>query len=1278
MAKNLQNEQIEEYGKRRRQRRVLKRVLIGASLCVAFLAVYALVLPASTLEHPEPACGLEEHEHTEACFETQLVCQLPETGAHVHTQACYDAEDVTKLICEKPATGHLHTQKCFATGDELVCENTEADHEHGDGCYLEEGTLVCEEEETVHVHTDACYELVEPEAADGQEAVEGDSAQAAEDAEGAEAQADAESAEAQPDSDSALDADIEASDPVDQKPEYRLTCDKEADGHVHFSQCYDDEGNLTCTEEEAVEVAHEHEDACSEEVAVCGLEAHNHDEVCYDPETLQMIQATKENKEAQEAEEAAKAEEAEATPEPVSDDELEALKVKGLAWENENMVVTFTLPEDTKEEVRFQVTEQPVAESDLSEEVKADENAWQNNLHIEATKAGEVVEDISELNANVQIQVKSEAVEPILEEINFAEVAIELEDEFGAQINVSSLGARSENQKLDVGSESQQLELIAHDVEDASMQFSLLNESYSVGANMPANPIFTVSYSSKVMKLETTDDSENQFVVFDTSSPDGSMNPKLPTNQDYSSKKYLKLRKLSSEEIPENDTEKIYKVSEAETAEPVKIYVDRTFEYIKSPGMKYINVLSDSTGYVLSKVTIKHPDNSIQEFSGSSIDDIHFTNREETKRKNPEYVLIEPEGVHIDFLYARKSAQPFSANALMHDYDVSDGTLYKDAEKNPGGAAGNYFIFTEKQGINSGSNYVDEGKNDLAHYAFGNSEWSVKTGWGNQALNGVAINKATGRADAWNCSFGLVKKNELIDGLPVFSDGLVAPALFGATKATGKTTYDNWYQLEYSRTGDTYEISAVKKKKQNTATSYDEVVLSDLDKFKSREGYSIKILYSNEFWALDGADSHGAEGHDPLFGQAAGSGNRRSFSVDPNNLDRGVVSLPVADFQPGEDIKQALSPNHNAYFGMESMVEFTLDPSYCGPLEYCFFGDDDMWVYLVEVEGETEKNPKLICDIGGVHASAGEYVNLWNYLEKPTQYNPNAVSKKYRLKFFYTERGASGSTCYMRFTLPSVTGADVQQNADLMVEKNVVGNASGLTNEYVFKLELFDKDGVNSLKDDYHYVKYNADGSAVPARTDSSGNVVYDDVIMWDQAEFTLRNGQYIIISDLPVGSTYAITELTAEGYEVKAEGDDIEVEYVDVWIDDQGKQHIEQCTAHNENSKGVHTARVSAQMKQASAIDNSSVQFAKFVNNVQYELPSTGGYGNRLFLVAGAVLLLAGFAVYRRNGKGALLRKTTCSSHPFSEESESRHSRRPNLVRRGARTRQEGRNHYW
>ena len=63
----------------------------------------------------------------------------------------------------------------------------------------------------------------------------------------------------------------------------------------------------------------------------------------------------------------------------------------------------------------------------------------------------------------------------------------------------------------------------------------------------------------------------------------------------------------------------------------------------------------------------------------------------------------------------------------------------------------------------------------------------------------------------------------------------------------------------------------------------------------------------------------------------------------------------------------------------------------------------------------------LVCDIGGVHSSVGEYVNLWNYIGAD-----RTEDEQHTLTFFYTERGASGSTCYMNFTLPSVSGVTHQ------------------------------------------------------------------------------------------------------------------------------------------------------------------------------------------------------------------------------------------------------------
>ena len=194
--------------------------------------------------------------------------------------------------------------------------------------------------------------------------------------------------------------------------------------------------------------------------------------------------------------------------------------------------------------------------------------------------------------------------------------------------------------------------------------------------------------------------------------------------------------------------------------------------------------------------------------------------------------------------------------------------------------------------------------------------------------------------------------------------------------------------------------------------------------------------------------------------------------------------------------------NHNSFFGMQFALQFTLTEDYTGPLEYLFFGDDDMWVFL---------DGKLICDIGGVHSSVGEYVNLWNYLTQ-------GEAGTHTLTFFYTERGASGSTCYMRFILPSVSEIPVQQVGGLRIEKQVEGLGGDLNQDFNFTINLNKADG-SAESNQYAYTKYEANDKVVTTGTIGNGG------------SFTLKSGQYLIITDLPYGSQYVITEASAPGY---------------------------------------------------------------------------------------------------------------------------------------------------
>ena len=95
----------------RKHKRWQKAVSILACI-VVFCTVYALILPALTAEGT-PHCGIEEHTHTEECYDEEgnLICGLEENEGHQHTEECYQTEHILTCALEE-REGHQHTAEC--------------------------------------------------------------------------------------------------------------------------------------------------------------------------------------------------------------------------------------------------------------------------------------------------------------------------------------------------------------------------------------------------------------------------------------------------------------------------------------------------------------------------------------------------------------------------------------------------------------------------------------------------------------------------------------------------------------------------------------------------------------------------------------------------------------------------------------------------------------------------------------------------------------------------------------------------------------------------------------------------------------------------------------------------------------------------------------------------------------------------------------------------------------------------------------------------------------
>ncbi len=546
-------------------------------------------------------------------------------------------------------------------------------------------------------------------------------------------------------------------------------------------------------------------------------------------------------------------------------------------------------------------------------------------------------------------------------------------------------------------------------------------------------------------------------------------------------------------------------------------------------------------------------------YSGDLLKQISFTNNANMAGDNR--ILIKEDTVIR--LVGKTNREYKDYPTLFFDYDITNGSASAEDENR-----------VYRKGINSKENYSS---NTSPLYGFGNgNNTSGITGLANDKLDGHYINQAVqpgGKTTAIirdKCAYELVE-DSLSGGYPAIRAN--APDLFNPTAELQGREVIPGRALTFERNGDTYTLIAVAGS-GNHATNLNQFQKGDKAWAAGVKDEDKDQIWTNQFWPMDNASTFGASGHDPKFGTEA---------------QKATTGLIYADDRQ----------EHNSFFGMSFEVDFELTDDYVGPLNYYFFGDDDMWVFLEDSKGNTQ----LICDIGGVHQAAGEYVDLWNYIQKPTDEDATNKSdteagriKKYKLKFFYTERGASGSTCWMQFTLPSVNAVPVPDytgnvKSTLTVKKEIDGEVPEelLNEKFDFKI-TFEKDNNEGVGyNTYPYEIKNADGT------------IADKGDIYSGGTFKLSHNQTIEVFNLPDDTKYTITEANYAGYE-------------------PGLDNM---------SEGV----ILKDKTVEGNIDWDREDKFDFVNQtVEYELPKTGGVGPIIYTMAGVLVLLTGAGfMYRK-----------------------------------------------
>lgn len=1223
-------DRIGEFMKRHRRHKLWQRTMsVMVAVCV-FCTTYALILPAITQENGY-MCGIDEHTHDESCFERVVLENICETDLHEHEDACFDAEG--KLLCGyADFVIHTHDEICYSQEGELRCTLMEVEeHVHDEACYFEREEVI----EEIHRHTDECYEIrqgdliCETEEADGHAhnadcerttellvcgTIEYDGHSHSDDCH--------EITQSLVCAMEEEEAHLHEGDCFGDDGEIGCPLE-ETDGHSHGDDCYEEQDEIICGEEE--DAGHSHTDECYEIVTDidCGYEekeAHSHTDECYeeaeelvcDVHVVEIIVPIEdgvfcgtpqiavhthikgcfENDEVicgmLEAEEHVHTEECFPDGDDVvcteehEHDELCTAKWnnvcefinhahsedcmpiydKAFVYEDERYIMNIhvnsdaLIPRDTEIEISLVVEgdDYKSFESKAIEQAPGDYTGL-SVYRIEFISAGEEVE-LREANVKIEATVKAE--EAVLFEME-AEEALNTE-----VVHITSMQMIGED-IVDAATTT-----LENEEEESTFLMELgASRLFALARSVEAYPLFNVQYYANMLRYSEKEAGDVYIPVINTAASE------VIGKGSYGEGGHLPVNGNGTSSSPtDRDIFELALASTGETEkyqlkmhlEPTEIYeAQENVMYSNSLKIDSLDILSANSHYALDFIRTQSTEQlekqtlagvtgldeaywtkySISE-GGILSDEYYFTNVPEAEEKDGKLPIVISEGMTVRYVYyPTEEEDTVETPANFFDYDISDSN-YKSGSVN--------YMYTDARGINS----HEDSDNNTAYLAFGNS--NTNTGYGK--VTWTDTNNVSTTPNQYNstgymgCTFGIVADYDYPNKTLIYQDTIDAPCFFTheATGVAGKTPYmytdTSHTTMNFSRYGDTYTLTSI--------SGNQNIYASGLDTFTRRWfNNNTKAIISNDFWPMDNVwnkDFH--------FGDSATySAGTKKYS---NAAKTATGNLPLSD----DNLE------HNSYFGLQYSVDFHLDGTYDGPLEYLFYGDDDMWVFLTDRTDPENPVTNLIADIGGVHSSVGSYTNLWDWV--PNTEERHLGKGEYTLTFFYTERGASGSSCFMQFTIPHTIGVPITS-----MDTGSISVGKELTEGEYDGTFAFDYTIGENMYYPYTVYEKGEDGSVNEV---SSGSLLYT-------GEFRLEAGQYIVIADIPLGTAYSISEQRGE--------------YSNSW-----------------------TYPVSAVLN-GSAVEGEVLSTTRVEliceNTLFYKLPETGGSGRELYVFGG--LLLAGMA---------------------------------------------------